>query len=71
MPAYQFQRFISAKDVEKVLKYEDLIPAIESCLVDFSDRKNGGVVQPVRSTVEVTGNNGYMHIFDFIYYRII
>ena len=54
----QSPNFISARDVERLLKYEDLIPVIEDTLVNFSDRDEGGVVQPVRTTIDVKGNNG-------------
>lgn len=46
-------KYISASRVKEVLKYEDLIPVIEQALVNFSTRRSGGVVQPVRTAVEV------------------
>ena len=46
-------KYISASRVKEVLKYEDLIPVIEQALVNFSARRSGGVVQPVRTAVEV------------------
>lgn len=46
-------KYISAFRVKEVLKYEDLIPVIEQALVNFSAGKSGGVVQPVRTAVEV------------------
>ena len=46
-------KYISASRVKEVLKYEDLIPVIEQALVNFSARGSGGVVQPVRTAVEV------------------
>ena len=55
---HQPPNFISADDVQKLLQFEDLIPVIENCLVNFSDRQNGGVIQPVRTTIEVKDNNG-------------
>lgn len=49
---------ISAEDVRRLLKYEDLIPIIENCLGNFSEHENSGVVMPVRSTVEVNQGDG-------------
>lgn len=46
-------KYICASRVKEVLKYEDLIPVIEQALVNFSARRSGGVVQPVRTAVEV------------------
>lgn len=50
--------FLSADDVRAVLRYDDLIPAMEMALARFSDRENGGVVQPVRSIIPVNKYNG-------------
>ena len=46
-------RYVSASLVKEVLKYEDLIPAIEEALVNFSARESGGIVQPLRSAVQI------------------
>ena len=46
-------KYISASRVKEVLKYEDLIPVIEEALVNFSARESGGVVQPVRTAVQI------------------
>lgn len=46
-------KYVSASRVKEVLKYEDLIPAIEKALVNFSARESGGIVQPVRSAVQM------------------
>ncbi|XP_068761045.1 ketimine reductase mu-crystallin-like isoform X1 [Montipora capricornis] len=46
-------KYIDASRVKQVLKYEDLIPVIEEALKNFSAREKGGIVQPVRATVEV------------------
>lgn len=51
-------KYFSAFRVKEVLKYEDLIPVIEQALVNFSAGKSGGVVQPVRTAVEVE-DRGY------------
>lgn len=46
-------KYIDACRVKQVLKYEDLIPVIEEALVNFSARESGGIVQPVRTAVQV------------------
>jgi len=46
-------KYIDASRVKEVLKYEDLIPVIEGALVNFSARESGGIVQPVRTAVQV------------------
>ncbi|XP_078490041.1 ketimine reductase mu-crystallin-like isoform X1 [Ciona intestinalis] len=48
-------KIITTSTVRKVLKYEELIPAIERCLVKYS---RGKIQQPVRSTVEVEKYEG-------------
>ncbi|XP_046846931.1 ketimine reductase mu-crystallin-like isoform X3 [Xenia sp. Carnegie-2017] len=50
--------YISGEDVEKLLSYDDLIPIIEKCLVNFSKKDDNGIVMPVRSTVD--NGNGYL-----------
>ena len=52
-------KYVDASRVKKVLKYEDLIPVIEEALVNFSAGESGGVVQPVRSSVQI-GDRGYI-----------
>ncbi|XP_078490042.1 ketimine reductase mu-crystallin-like isoform X2 [Ciona intestinalis] len=52
-------KIITTSTVRKVLKYEELIPAIERCLVKYS---RGKIQQPVRSTVEVEKYEGYIAI---------
>ena len=46
-------KYIDASRVKEVLKYQDLIPIIEEALMNFSARESGGIVQPVRSAVQV------------------
>ncbi|KAJ7370701.1 hypothetical protein OS493_030453 [Desmophyllum pertusum] len=46
-------KYVNASRVKEVLKYGDLIPVIEEALVNFSARESGGVVQPVRSAVQM------------------
>lgn len=45
--------------VRAVLRMEDLIPAMERALADFSA---GRVVQPVRTSFEVPGQGGYFYV---------
>ena len=52
-PTVEPPKYISASRVKEALKYEDLIPVIEQALVNFSARESGGVVQPVRSGVQI------------------
>ena len=47
-------------DVKALLKYEELVPALESALADFSKGSGGGVSQPLRATAEVTEHNGLL-----------
>jgi hypothetical protein len=53
-------KFISANDVKKVLRFNDLIPQMECALKKFSSKQ---VEQPVRSVVNVKEANGYSHLF--------
>ena len=46
-------KYVSAARVKEVLKYEDLIPTIEEALLNFSARASGGIIQPVRSAVQM------------------
>ena len=57
---------ISPEDVRGVLKYDDLIPIIETCLANFSKHEDSGVVMPVRSTVDVNQGDGFVYtLFSF------
>ncbi|XP_001623065.2 ketimine reductase mu-crystallin [Nematostella vectensis] len=51
-------KFIEGSEIRRVLTYDELIPAIEKALVNFSDREHGDVVQPLRSVVPITKQNG-------------
>lgn len=60
--------YYSAEEVEASLKYEELVPALELALADFSKGPVGGVSQPLRATAEVNNYNGlenYRHITVF------
>ena len=53
--------FISAQEVEAALKYDDLIPAMEGALADFSRCREGGVIQPLRTVLSVEDHGGWVH----------
>ena len=46
-------KYIDASRIKEVLKYEELLPVIEEALVNFSARESGGIVQPIRSAVQM------------------
>uniref|UniRef100_H2Z2N6 Ketimine reductase mu-crystallin n=1 Tax=Ciona savignyi TaxID=51511 RepID=H2Z2N6_CIOSA len=48
-------KLIGNNTVRRVLKYEELIPAIETCLLNFS---RGKIRQPVRSSVDIEQHKG-------------
>ena len=50
--------------VRRVLRYEDLIPAMERALADFS---TGKVVQPVRNILPVTEYKGFFGMMPAVY----
>ncbi|XP_033629906.1 ketimine reductase mu-crystallin-like isoform X2 [Asterias rubens] len=50
--------YIGSQQIEDVLTYKDLIPALEMALADFSSGPDGGVVQPLRSSVPVKNRDG-------------
>jgi thiomorpholine-carboxylate dehydrogenase len=50
--------------VRRVLYYEDLIPAMENALADFSA---GKVVQPVRSILSVAEHHGFFGVMPAVY----
>lgn len=50
---------LDEEDVRRLLRMEDLIPAMERALADFSAR---GVVQPLRSIVPVAENGGFLGV---------
>ena len=56
-------RLVSAQVVSEVLRYDDLIPAIESALGKFSNRPESGIIQPVRTILPVKAVDGYVSIF--------
>lgn len=50
--------YFGPEDVKASLTYEELVPALELALADFSKGSEGGVSQPLRATAEVTKHNG-------------
>ena len=61
MPSPQF---LDENAIRPLLKYEDLIPAMERALADFSA---GRVTQPVRSIVPVAQYHGFMGVMPAVY----
>jgi ornithine cyclodeaminase/alanine dehydrogenase-like protein (mu-crystallin family) len=56
--------YFSEADVRRVLQYEDLIPAMERALADFS---SGKVRQPVRGILPVEQYHGFFGIMPAVY----
>jgi thiomorpholine-carboxylate dehydrogenase len=56
--------YVSEAAVREVLRYEDLIPAMERALIDFS---TGKVLQPVRSILPVAQYHGLFGIMPAVY----
>ena len=54
--------------VRRVLRYEDLIPAMERALADFS---TGKVLQPVRSILPVAEHHGFFGVMPAVYGDIL
>lgn len=56
--------FLDESAIHPLLRLEDLIPAMEQALIDFSA---GRVLQPVRSIVAVPQHNGLMGLMPAVY----
>jgi ornithine cyclodeaminase/alanine dehydrogenase-like protein (mu-crystallin family) len=56
--------YLSEAAIREVLRYEELIPAMERALIDFS---SGCVVQPVRTILPVTRYRGFYGIMPAVY----
>lgn len=56
--------FLDEDDLRPLLRLENLIPAMEQALIDFS---SGQVLQPVRSIVPVPQHNGLMGLMPAVY----
>jgi alanine dehydrogenase len=52
-------RFLDEEAVRRVLRMEDLIPAMERALVDLS---SGAVVQPLRTVIPIAEHHGFLGI---------
>jgi thiomorpholine-carboxylate dehydrogenase len=57
-------QFLDEAAVRTLLRMEDLIPAMERALIDFSA---GRVQQPVRSILEITQHRGFMGVMPAVY----
>lgn len=57
-------RFFDERAVNELLRYEDLIPAMERALIDFS---TGKVLQPVRSILPSAAYQGFFGIMPAVY----
>jgi ornithine cyclodeaminase/alanine dehydrogenase-like protein (mu-crystallin family) len=57
-------RFLDEDAVRSLLRMEDLIPAMERALTDFSA---GRVVQPVRSILAIPQHHGFMGLMPAVY----
>jgi thiomorpholine-carboxylate dehydrogenase len=63
-PSSKSPQFLDEAAIRPLLKLEDLIPAMERALADFS---TGGVLQPVRSIVSVAQHHGFMGVMPAVY----
>ena len=50
--------YITEEDVINHLDWGDLYNALEEALGDFSRGKDGGIIQPVRSSIRIPKNEG-------------
>ena len=57
-------RFLDEETIRPLLRLEDLIPAMERALIDFSA---GRVVHPVRSVIPVVQHRGFMGLMPAVY----
>ncbi len=57
-------QFLDEAAVRPLLKLEDLVPAMERALADFS---TGRVLQPVRSIVSIPQHHGFMALMPAVY----
>ncbi len=57
-------QFLDEAAVRALLRMEDLIPAMERALIDFSA---GRVQQPVRSILEIAQHRGFMGVMPAVY----
>ena len=57
-------RFLDEETIRPLLRLEDLIPAMERALIDFSA---GCVVHPVRSVIPIAQHRGFMGLMPAVY----
>ena len=50
--------YISAAAVARLVSCSEIVEAVKKALVQYSAREKGGVVQPVRTCVEVSDHEG-------------
>ena len=60
--------FLDEAAVQRVLRLEALLPAMERALIDFSA---GRVVQPVRSIISIPQHSGFMGLMPAVYGEIM
>ncbi|XP_034050174.1 ketimine reductase mu-crystallin-like [Thalassophryne amazonica] len=53
---------IRRADVQRLLLYSELIPALEEALGKFSKRDSAAVIQPVRTTVPLQKHHGFFGV---------
>ena len=51
-------KIVSAEDVEKYLPYDKLLACLETALANYSQGKDGGIVQPLRSVIPIEPYQG-------------
>ncbi|MEI9978782.1 MAG: ornithine cyclodeaminase family protein [Edaphobacter sp.] len=56
--------FLTEEQIQAVLSYDDLIPAIRQALIEFS---SGRVVQPLRSVMKVASHSGWFAVMPAVY----
>ena len=61
-------QFLEEATIRPLLRLEDLIPAMERALADFS---TGRVLQPVRSIVSVPQHRGFMGLMPAVYGEVM
>src|ERR1700761_6279037 len=59
--------FLSEERVAQLLRLDDLIPALEQALIDFSA---GRVIQPLRSVLPIASHSGWFGIMPAVYQDI-
>jgi len=55
-------KLITNEMIHEILKYKELIPAVEHGMKDFS---NNDVIQPVRSVLPLEKYNGFVYLTTF------